>query len=333
MAQTFGALAYGLQQYQKDLTIAGVVANKIASKGHGEMVKESLPKSINWFDYMLKDPEITLAERHLGLVQAQELQNIDDKIALAAQQIADNSLKTLPAPVDFDYQEETPQVNKNLQGKTIIVAKDLAFSFLYQANLSLLTESGANLVYTSPLNDAELPAGDALYIPGGYPELYAEKLSNNHSFINSLKNFHQQNKPILAECGGMLYLLSELNTIDEQNYQMAGLLSGSGTMNKKLTAIGLQSADISQISLKHSSGAAKASNNNQIKELKQQHIRGHSFHYSSATINEQPVGHSIFHPRNRQAEAIYHKNNLLASYMHWYFPSNPEFIKAFFANN
>ncbi len=325
VAQTFGALALGLQQYQPELKFAGVIANRIASERHADMIKESVTEHIGIFDVFMRDEEITLPERHLGLVQADELHNIDEKLQLAARKIAKSSLSLLPKAVNFtcpkNSKEESSSIEKSLAGKRIIIAKDLAFNFLYQANLRFLEQAGAELVFTSPIDDRTLPDGDALYFPGGYPELYAKQLSENQSFIASLKDFVLQEKPLLAECGGMLYLLDYLTVLTEENkqesYAMAGILSGTGEMKKKLSAVGQQYAEF------------KSSVFSQ-KNLGKQEVRGHSFHYSTANINMSPLTHTKYYSRNSQGEAVYFQGNFLASYMHWYFPSNTEFFIHFF---
>jgi cobyrinic acid a,c-diamide synthase len=324
MAQTFGALALGLQQYQPLLKFAGVIANRIASERHAEMVRDSVPTSIGMFDVFMRDNEISLPERHLGLVQADELHDIDEKLQKAASKIANSALSKLPDTVTFacpENNDSNNNINNSLAGKRIIIAKDLAFNFLYQANLRLLKQAGAELVFTSPLTDKALPDGDALYFPGGYPELYADKLSNNLSFINSLKDFVQQEKPLLAECGGMLYMLDNLTVLEEENqqktYAMAGVLSGNGEMKKKLSAIGQQYAEFDNSFFSQ-------------EETGKQEVRGHSFHYSTANISMAPLTYSQYYSKNIQGEAVYFKGKFLASYMHWYFPSNAEFFIEFF---
>ncbi|MFT5298725.1 MAG: cobyrinic acid a,c-diamide synthase [Colwellia sp.] len=329
MAQTFGALALGLQQYKPELKFAGVIANRIASERHAEMIRDSVPKSIGFFDVFMRDNEVSLPERHLGLVQADELHDIDEKLQKAASKIANTSLSELPEVVHFSCPETTNTYRDYpLAGKRIIIAKDLAFNFLYQANLRLLKQLGAELVFTSPMHDSCLPDGDALYFPGGYPELYASQLSENHNFISSVKHFALQDKPLLAECGGMLYLLDQLTVLEENNkektYNMAGVLSGNGEMKKKLSAIGQQYADF----VNYSSIQDPTTQNKTDK----QQVRGHSFHYSTANVEVKPVIHAQYYSRNVQGEAIYLQNNFLASYMHWYFPSNVGFFTDFFLN-
>jgi len=319
MAQSFGAVAYGLAKYREDVIIQGVVANKIASDRHADMVLSSVPKSIPYMAAFTRNPEIALAERHLGLVQAGELIDIEEKLTIAAKQIAQSQFAKLPPTVAFKqatvraFQEN----NNPLANQSIIVAKDLAFNFLYRANLRLLQQAGAKLVYTSPLNDKALPVGDALYIPGGYPELYAKQLSDNKTYIDSVQSFANSGKPILAECGGMLYLLKELRTKENEHYSMTGIIEGKGEMKTKLSAIGQQYAELSTF-INIECGVDNSE------------IRGHSFHYSQAQINLPVMTRTRYYPHEREGEAIYLQNNILASYMHWYFPSNPQFIFDFF---
>lgn len=328
MAQTFGALALGLKKYQPSLKFAGVVANNIASQQHADMIKASVPDDIGSFDVFMRDHEISLPERHLGLVQAGELRDINEKLERAASKITNSSLSQLPEPMHFYCpalaSEQLNAPGKPLTGKRIIIAQDLAFNFLYQANLRLLRQAGAELIFTSPINDQHLPEGDALYFPGGYPELYAQQLSENHTFISSIKQFSSLGKPILAECGGMLYLLDHLTINAEhdkqQTFALAGLLSGRGEMKKTLSAIGQQYAEF-DLSLFNKNEQQKVT------------VRGHSFHYSTASINAKILTHAQYYSRNSQGENVYLQKNILASYMHWYFPSNREFFIGFFSGN
>jgi len=335
MAQTFGALALGLQQYRPELKIAGVIANKIAGEKHGQMILNSMPSSITNVDYILAEPKISLAERHLGLIQASELHDIQEKLAIAAGLISKSILTELPAPIKFLKPEDNSPTLQSYEfaggavkqqpliNKRIIVAKDLSFNFLYQANLQLLEQAGAKLLFSSPLNDQQLPEGDALYLPGGYPELYVKQLSENLTYIKSVQQFAKSNKPILAECGGMLYLLDSLTTTENRRFSMAQVIPGDGVMKNKLSAIGQQYANLSNFCIlsDHEKNRETVNNNE---------IRGHSFHYSQAKINLPISTRTKYYPYQTDGEAIYLIDNILASYMHWYFPSNPQFIFDFF---
>ena len=318
MAQTFAAVTFGLAKFCEDLPFSGVIANRVNTERHAELLSTSLPRDFRFYGRIPKDETITLPERHLGLVQAQELSDIDAQLEKAASHIANTGLTELPAQVEFfaqkadvdgaDAQEQI--IDGALAGTRIIVVRDNAFSFIYAANIAFLTQTGAELIYCSALSDAHLPDGDILYIPGGYPELYAEQLMNNATFISDIRTFAANQKPIVAECGGMLYLLDQLTDMQGREFSMVGLMPGKATMQKKLAAIGSQ-----WVSLPTFSDTSEQSADNIM--------RGHSFHYSCAEIDLAPSGQTTHHPSERAGEFVYQHNNILASYMHWYFPSNP----------
>ena len=275
-----------------------------------------MPSDFRFYGRLPKDDTITLPERHLGLVQAQELSDIDAQLDKAASHIAHTGLTELPVQVEFFAQEaddafaQEKTIEGSLAGTRIIIVRDNAFSFIYAANIAFLTQAGAELIYCSALTDGHLPDGDILYIPGGYPELYAKQLMNNVTFLSDVRTFAANQKPIVAECGGMLYLLDQLTDMQGQVFSMAGLMPGKATMQKKLAAIGLQ-----WVALPAFSGAAE--------DCAEHIMRGHSFHYSCAEIDLAPISQTTHHPSERAGEFVYQHNNILASYMHWYFPSNP----------
>jgi cobyrinic acid a,c-diamide synthase len=324
MAQTFAAVTFGLAKFRKNLPFSGVIANKVNSERHADMLSNSLPKEFCFYGRMPKDESITLPERHLGLVQAQELADIDTQLDQAASHIANTGLVELPKKIEFFTAEDkskTSAIDNALVGTRIIIVRDHAFSFIYAANISFLEQAGADIIYCSALNDENLPEGDILYIPGGYPELYAEKLMNNVSFLHDVRSFAASNKPIIAECGGMLYLLDQLTDMSGQAFSMLGLMPGKAVMQKKLTSIGSQWVDLSQFYKASIQKNDKAINKGI--DGAEGIIRGHSFHYSSAEVGVAPIGQTAHHPSERLGEFVYQHNNILASYMHWYLPSNP----------
>jgi len=301
MAQTFGAIAFGLAHYRKDLPFAGVIANRVASIGHGDMLAESL-NTIPYIGALPRDSACELPSRHLGLVQAEEIADLDSRINAAKQHFIDADFDYQPEPINFDPVEITTQISTTLlQGKRIAVARDSAFAFIYKANLELLKEMGAELYYFSPLEDNTLPDVDSLYLPGGYPELYLETLGNNTSMHESIKLHQQQGKPIVAECGGMLYLLETLTDKEGQSQKMVGLLDGHAKMQQRLANLGMHSV-----------------------ELPEGEIHGHTFHHSTLDTTLTPIATSKSSRKRGKGEAIYRQDRLHASYMHMYFPSNPE---------
>ncbi len=300
MAQTFGALAQGLASYRDGLPFSGVLANRVGSARHGEMLAESLPAKIRFFGALPREDAFTLPERHLGLVQGSEIADLDIRIDAAAAALDQAGIAAQPDAVTFTS-ERTIAPPILLRGKRIAVARDAAFAFLYAANLDLLCAMGAELVFFSVLHDKDLPAADALYLPGGYPELHLQKLHENISMQNAIRFHHASEKPIFAECGGMLYLLQSLAGLDGQPVAMAGLLSGRAVMQKRLTALSLQSVT-----------------------LPEGEMRGHTFHYSHLETQMTPLARGQS-PKGGgvDGEAVYRLGRLTASYIHLYFPSNP----------
>ena len=308
MAQTFGAIAYGLANYQENLPFAGVFANRVAGKRHYEMLKESLPGSIECLGWFASDEALALPERHLGLVQAGEIEDLDARIeALASNLNLQN--EDLPAKIHFSSATDI-KVEPLLNGLDIGVASDDAFSFVYPANLDLLRELGAEITYFSPLEDEFLPEVDAIYLPGGYPELYLKQLSNNTEMHSELAEFHRAGKPIVAECGGMMYLLDSLADIDGNKQSMACLLAGRADMQTRLVNIGMHKV-----------------------MLPEGELRGHCFHFSKVGSPLTPISVSTGARTGQHGEAVYRQRRLTASYMHFYFPSNPQTCAQLFRRN
>ncbi|GAB3469733.1 cobyrinate a,c-diamide synthase [Azotobacter salinestris] len=300
MAQTFAAVAHGLATFQVDLPFAGVLANRVGSARHGEILQGSLPAHLPWYGALPRSADIELPSRHLGLVQAGELADLDARLDAAAEALAASAGTDLPAPVAFAAPAQaTPE--PLLAGVRIGVARDAAFAFLYQANLELLERLGAELAFFSPLADAALPAVDSLYLPGGYPELHLDRLAANVPLRAAIRAHHEAGKPILAECGGMLYLLDALTDLDGRRAAMLGLLPGEAWMQPKLAALAMQEV-----------------------ELDGMRLRGHSYHHSTMACALTPVAHGECPNYRRTAEAVYRRGRLTASYIHFYLPSAPQ---------
>lgn len=306
MAQTFGAVAQGLASYRPALQFGGVLANRVASKGHAEMLAESLPDELAEFSWMDKDEALELPSRHLGLFQANELSDLDEKLDKASQSLHLPELEKFAEKVNLTSSRKQP-LPKHLKNISIGIAKDEAFSFIYPANIDALEEMGAELHYFSPLTDKRLPNVDSLWLPGGYPELHAEALSDNREMKAAIASHFKANKPIFAECGGMLYLTEKLVTLDEGQHEMCAILKGHARMQKRLGGLGMQAITLSDKTL-----------------------RGHTFHYSRFETSLEPASYGIRQRNGQQGEALYRQKQLTASYLHLYFPSNPELCSQLF---
>ncbi|WP_415890631.1 cobyrinate a,c-diamide synthase [Neptuniibacter sp. SY11_33] len=315
MAQTAAAIAMGLANYRSDISVAGLIANNCGTERHAQLIRDALPETLPLLATLARDPEVALPERHLGLVQAVEVYDeLEQRFGLGAEWIKGpletvNQITNLPEPVEF-FSAELPQVEPLLDGKRIAIAKDEAFSFIYDANLRLLEQMGAELKFFSPLHDTELPEADSLWLPGGYPELHAQELSDNQTMQAQIREFHSAGKPILAECGGFLYCLEDLTDLEDNCRPMAGIMKGHGAMRGKRGCQGMQTA-----------------------MLPEGEVQAHAHHRSRSSDTPEPVGHGRRQRHPAPGEAIYREKGLTASYLHLFFASNPEAIAAIFSGN
>lgn len=312
MAGTFGALAFGLQHYRLDLPWAGVLANRVASERHADMLQSSVREPEQWLGALMRNPALSLPERHLGLTVASEVVDAMARLDAAADALAETPLGQMSLAdlqrwtVSFSAPEaevDAALAAQPLAGRVVAVARDAAFCFIYSANLDCLRALGAELVFFSPLADAALPRCDAVWLPGGYPELHAARLSANTSMRDSLKAHVAQHKPVWAECGGMMVLFDTLVTIDAHRESQWGLLPGTITLQKRLAALGPQQWALP-------AGV----------------LRGHTFHYSTCAT-DLPVQDRTARPEQAPSpnvgEAVYQSGSIRASYFHAWFCSSP----------
>jgi cobyrinic acid a,c-diamide synthase len=319
MAGTFGALAFGLQHYRPGLPWAGVLANRVASERHAGMLQQSVREPEQWLGAIMRNPAMNLPERHLGLTVASEVVDAMARLDAAADALATTPLGQMSLDdlkrweVNFAAGDEAALACpgfKPLTGRTVAVARDAAFCFIYAANLDCLKALGAELVFFSPLADSALPACDAVWLPGGYPELHAERLAANTLMRESLAQHVGLGKPVWAECGGMMVLFEQLVTVDGERHAQWGLLPGTVTMQKRLAALGPQ-----QLALP--AGV----------------LRGHTFHYSTCATT-LPDDYRTARPDQAPApdagEAVYRVGSIQASYFHAWFASSPAATAALF---
>lgn len=320
MAGTFGALAFGLQHYQPGLPWLGVLANRVGSARHAQMLLDGLREPSTWLGALPRDGAWSLPERHLGLVSAQELPDALSRLDAAADALAATPLgqRDLADATQWPRWDgpgavaPAEPVAPLLAGRRIAVARDAAFCFIYPANLDTLQALGAELCFFSPLSDPAVPACDALWLPGGYPELHAQALAANPAMKASLQAHGAAGRPVWAECGGMMALFDELVGVDGQVHPGWGLLPGRVLMQKRLAALGPQ---------QWNTGAGV--------------LRGHTFHYSRCETALQPIGHSQRPDQagpTHEGEAVYAQGSVRASYFHAWFASAPEAVARLFLN-
>jgi cobyrinic acid a,c-diamide synthase len=304
MAQSCGAIAHGLATYRPGVPFHGVLANRVAGARHAELLQQGMPAAgPRYLGAVMRDSRMELPDRHLGLVQAEEVGDLEARLSAAATALQETQMTELPPAVEFKAApSRTSPPEALLRGVRIGIARDRSFSFLYRANLDLLQTLGAELTFFSPLDDNALPDVDSLYLPGGYPELHLAQLSANRAMAKALREHVDAGKPLYAECGGMLYLMESLTDVKGQRAELAGILHGNATMQPRLRGLGYQSAPLPGLGT----------------------LRGHTFHHSTleTTLTPWARGERLFN--TSPGEAIYRQGNLIASYLHNYFPSNPQ---------
>jgi cobyrinic acid a,c-diamide synthase len=309
MGQTAGALAQGLRDYGP-VELAGVIANRVGGPGHAAMVAASL-RTMPLLGSLAQQAR-SLPERHLGLVPPDEMTGLDNMLdSLAEQLVIDMPAWAAMRTVRVDPFDAAPPIVPLLAGKTIAIARDAAFAFLHPANLDCLRALGATLCFFSPLRDEPVPAhADAIYLPGGYPELHCATLAGATQWQSSLRAAHAGGKPVWAECGGMMAVADRLVDHEGVAWPMAGLLPGTVFMQAGLAALGPQG-------LQSEEGM----------------LRGHTFHYSRLETPVPPASHAVRHPAGDAGEALYRLGSLSASYFHAYFPSCPRAAAALFSRD
>jgi len=279
--------------------IAGIIANRVGSAHHASLLKTVLqehqqPPLIAW---MAKDAPV-LPERHLGLVQPSEVALPDFSSFF---HVEVESLVALFSEADshLAIQNSTPL----LRGKKIAIAQDAACCFIYPANLEFLREQGAELLFFSPVAGDVIPEGaDTLWLPGGYPELFAEALSLSNTWP-SLRTFIAAGKPVLAECGGAMLLGEALIDHEDKSWAMASILPFRSKMQTRLASLGYR---------EDATG-----------------IKGHEFHHS---VRESEQKLEPYLQTGRGDQGVRYKQ-VRASYVHWYFASAPEVISKWLSGN
>ena len=323
-ARSAGALVLGFESYDKDVPIAGVIFNNVSGETHFRYLADGVQGrcAAEVLGYVPRTRDWELPERHLGLVMAEETVALQEKINAMARHIEKTvsvnriiELAQAPSVVLKEPAAPTPSAPKAV---TIGVARDEAFCFYYQDNLELLEACGAEIRYFSPMHDHHLPAGiHGLYLGGGYPELHARVLSANVSMKREVHAFCNSERPVYAECGGFLYLLAALTDQQGTQHEMAGVFPAEARMRTRLQRLGYVECAV----LKGCPFAAAG-----------EKLRGHEFHYSDITGLPESLArcYSVQQRKNRPAFLEgYTVRNVLASYIHLHFASNPAFAEGF----
>ena len=334
MAGSIAAMVKGYCEFSKDINIIGVIANKVGSDKHALLLKEalSLAKLPPLLGYLKRDERFVLPGRHLGLVPYTENKKSTKWFDLMANEAEacfkiDKILEltSLSSRTDANNSsvskifEESPQKKCNSQKNPKIrlgIASDKAFHFYYEDNLEILRKCGFELIKFSPIKDKELPEDlQAIYLGGGFPELFAKELEENQSMRASIKTFAHSGKSIYAECGGFVYLCESLKCSDGKIYKMCGLIPSKADMGKQMRSLGYREVH---------------SLNDSFFGAKQLKMRGHEFHWSSVNSSEDKSMAWNVKTTRKGAKATksgYMTKNIIASYIHLHFASNKDAIK------
>jgi cobyrinic acid a,c-diamide synthase len=244
--QSVAAIVNGFVHFDKRVHVAGVILNHVYDDEQFAFLQHYIEThcGVACLGYLPPDDGIGLESRHLGLIQAGEVAALVDKtdrIAdLMAQHIDIVRLLEVTRTDGRAFSTNKPEgFDISLQGLKLGVAYDKAFSFYYRANLDLLEENGAELHYFSPLADAALPAGiNALYLGGGYPEVFARELSENRLMLESIRAAAESGTPVYAECGGLMYLTEGIRPTEGEFYLMCGVFGCRTEMTARLQHFG-----------------------------------------------------------------------------------------------
>ncbi|AEA34553.1 cobyrinate a,c-diamide synthase [Hippea maritima] len=296
------SIVKGIVGLSKNAKVGGVILNNVASPLHESMVKSSIEyhTGIQVVGALKKGELPSLPSRHLGVYTALE---VDDDFY-------DDLAKRVGLSVDIDriidvsnYQSDTAVIYKTKEqpkNKKAFVAFDEAFSFYYQHNLDYLAKLGYEVCFFSPMKDEAVDGADFVYLGGGYPELYADRLSSSKNTINSIVEYVNSDKPMLAECGGMIYLTKGIAK-DGRFFDFCGVFDAACEMTKKREALGYVSVE--GLGLRFSG-------------------IGHEFHYSRLRSVNEPYAFKI-KKLTTKSEYLdgFVKNRTISSYTHFYFSS------------
>lgn len=325
MSRSAGAVVLGYKNFDIDVKIRGIILNRVKSERHYTSLKESIERNcgIPVLGYMPFHEDITLPERHLGLVPS-----VEQEFSKSTYQKIGNLLSST---VNIDQLIDIASTSDNLPSfkKTVFsgrnerfyfriaVAVDEAFNFYYQDNLDLLESYGIELTYFSPLYDKYLPADiDGLYLGGGFPELHAAMLAANTTMKESIRKAHRNGVVIYGECGGMMYLLEQLVDFKKKTHEMCGILRGMTKMENKRQGLGYITVQALQDNILCKKGDT---------------FKGHEFHWSSLHVPEgtqYAYAISKCDDRKSKMDGVY-ADRVLGSYAHVHFATDPRLVKQF----
>lgn len=327
MARSAAAIALGFSQFDKDVPIAGFIMNRVGSESHYRILKESIEDrtGIPVLGRLPADEKIHIPERHLGLVQDINENDFDEIFHKLTEQVELNinldAILELSENAGDQYNPEKILFSEKTKKQAylkIAVARDEAFHFYYEDNLDILRHYGAEIVFFSPVHDVKLPDDiSAIYVGGGYPELYAPQLEANSALKQEIFGLCEKGMPVYGECGGFMYLTEGI--IDEEGsfYSMLNILPGKTVLGKKLRSLGYCQSRLQFDCILGKSGSK---------------AKGHVFHWSELELDDQKSDESFVFQVEKGDQVIkegFAYKNVVGSWVHHHFASNPEMAKSF----
>ena len=319
LSGSVAAIAHGYQSFDPRIKIAGVVLNRVGSDRHLSLLKDSLePLQLPILGVLRRQDNITIPDRHLGLVPTAELPELNaliDRLADLGDTCFDwQHLLPLLKSKPLSHPLDPPDPPSSIR---IAVARDRAFNFYYQDNFDLLQNLGAELVFWSPLEDAAIPKDvQGMYFGGGFPEVFAQQLAENTSVRDAVKTAILKGMPTVAECGGLMYLCEQIIDFEGKSWSMAGVLPTSAVMGGRLT-LGYRRAVALQDNLLVKAGTT---------------VYGHEFHRSRLTLTPtQPLFETSRYDceENMGCEGWGLPANVHASYVHLHWGESGEIPQRF----
>lgn len=299
MAYSAAALICGFKTFYPQIEIGGVIFNFVGSESHYSFLKDACEDAgVEALGYLPKNLDIETPSRHLGLSLdgqkqfdslANRIAELVEKTVNIDKLIEITSQKKEPFP-----QQKKVQVDQSIN---ISIANDVAFNFMYHENLEYLKKLG-KITFFSPLKDKILPPSDLLYLPGGYPELHLNELSNNTQMKESIRMYIENGGRTIAECGGMMYLSDSIIDAEGNNFPMVGILRQKATMQNMKLKLGYRQFRYNNLDM-----------------------RGHEFHYSSIEEEnkDQKINLEILNAKSQPTQTkLFRHKNLVAGYTHIY---------------
>ena len=344
MARSIAAMAQGFARFDPELDVAGIICNRIGSRGHLDLLRRAcdVPPVLGGFP---KLPELAFPERHLGLFTADQRVLPEDKLAawgraaaewLGTSAIVERARAAREPEGELALEPAARSVSQSAAAPSFGAARgpdaaeercriglawDEAFHFYYEDNLARLESLGARIVRFSPMRDSRLPDVDGLYLGGGYPEVHAAALAENTAMRRAVETFAAAGGPIYAECGGLMYLSRAIVTTDGLSHPMVGLLTADTIMKDRLAALGYVEVETQEPSVLGPAGLR---------------FRGHQFRYSELGPFSATTAQAYTIRKRRGGETSREgftpgPGQVLASYVHAHFASNPRIAAGFVA--